>query len=354
MIASMGLRMSSIHGFLTGVVFLIMISVPINSFAQSEDYLPLSNAEVGRQFRLAYIGSLDTEHLIEKISIGPYGAKTHLSDNQDIIFTGQDRHRKDWSFAIAGKGPAFAYDLYTADLDKNGYRDAILIFPTGGNGLAPSLHIVTLMFDASGRPIPFEADGYFQYDKSGISDLIDMNGDGKAELIYMNFDDGYWITNLYQVNDGRWTRVKGKFERRTYPLFTRFTFRPNHHSVKPRPDKHPYAPDLSNATAMIRGHLLSYQEANVSNSADILLMIQIKANKRVCKPDSWFSSFSVLVDEPSGRRIASLSASSEAVKSLLDYILSKKYGVATYGQRRASQCSPELLWAQPKSMAGRE
>ena len=58
-----------------------------------------------------------------------------------------------------------------------------------------------------GRPVPFEADGYFQEDGRGIYDLVDLDGDRRAELVYMNFDDGYWVTNLYEAEAGRWRRV---------------------------------------------------------------------------------------------------------------------------------------------------
>ncbi|HKC85713.1 MAG TPA: hypothetical protein VKG02_07060, partial [Blastocatellia bacterium] len=79
-------------------------------------------------------------------------------------------------------------------MDSNGIRDLVVIYPTGGNGLAPTSHFFSLTFDELGRPVPFKADGYFQESNKGITDLVDLDRDGRAELIYMNFDDGYWIT----------------------------------------------------------------------------------------------------------------------------------------------------------------
>jgi hypothetical protein len=106
---------------------------------------------------------------------------------------------------------AYAFRFYSADLDRNGICDLVMIYPTGGNGLAPTSHFFSLTFDEQGRPVPFKADGYFEESAKGITDLVDLNIDGRAELIYMNFDDGYWITNLYEVRAARWRRVRGSY-----------------------------------------------------------------------------------------------------------------------------------------------
>ncbi|MDI8799971.1 hypothetical protein MJM59_32150, partial [Salmonella enterica subsp. enterica serovar Montevideo] len=40
-----------------------------------------------------------------------------------------------------------------------------------------------------------------------------LQGNGRTQLLDMQFDSGYWITNLYQVKDARWQRVHGWFGR---------------------------------------------------------------------------------------------------------------------------------------------
>jgi hypothetical protein len=320
------------------------------ALAQSEDYSPLSEAETSKLFKLEYRGRLDLDHLIDRVPIGPSGASIQVTGDQDLVFAGQDKRQRRWTFEIAGKGvPGFHYDLYTADLDHNGYMDAVLIFPTGGNGLAPTTHIITLMFDSLGRPVSFQADGYFDNDEAGISGLVDMDGDGRAELIYMNFDNGYWITHLYKARNARWERIKGRFGMHTYPLFTRFTFHPNHKPVTPRPGRHPYGPDLSDMSPKLHGRLLSYQWPDGGPSSDPTLMVETAQGKKItCKLAYWYSSAAVLVDDENGRRIVSLGALTDAFDSLLKEIVAKNYTVTLYGQRRANQCSPELLWAQPR------
>lgn len=339
--------MKNAHGLLI-IGAWVALSAPLTALAQHRDYLPLSRAETRNRFAVRYVGKLDVAHLIPALSIGANGADVALVNDEDIVITGTDKAARAWSVQMAGKGPGFAYELYTADLDNNGYRDAILVSPTGGNGLAPSAHLITLMFDSIGRPILFEADGYFEYDEKGIPDLIDSDRNGKAELLYMNYDDGYWITNLYTAGQGRWQRVDGQFGQRRYPLYTRFTHRPNHRPVVPRAGRHPFAPDLSNRSPKRRGRLLSFKGPDGSASEDMVLKIKTAPGAVVtCAPESWYGSFAVLLDEPEGRRIVSLSGGEQAMQKLLNEIAGKGYTVALYGERRAGDCSPELLWAQP-------
>ena len=46
-----------------------------------------------------------------------------------------------------------------------------------------------------------EMDGYFETDARGLKDLLDLDGNGQAELLRQSFDDGYWITSLYEARD---------------------------------------------------------------------------------------------------------------------------------------------------------
>jgi hypothetical protein len=92
------------------------------------------------------------------------------------------------------------------------------------------LTIVT--FDSAGRRVPFNAAGYFRETDTGIDYLTDPNRAGKADLIYMNYSDGYWITNAYTVNKARWQRLSRVAGRRL-PLYTRFTNHPRNRAVIP-------------------------------------------------------------------------------------------------------------------------
>ena len=122
--------------------------------------------------------------------------------------------------------------------------------------------------------------------------------------------------------DDRWNRIRGRLGSRAYPLFTRFTRRPNHNAVTPPRWRHPFAPDLSNVGPKTEGQLVSYHWANTAKSEDIALTIKTRMGKtELCKPVSWYSSFAVIIDDFEGRRIASLGAGDKLIQSLLDHIV---------------------------------
>jgi hypothetical protein len=159
-----------------------------------------------------------------------------------LVFSGLDREGKAWR--VETDTDVYYEAVYAGDLDRNGQADLVVSIGTGGNGLAPPTRLVFLTRDRAGRPTLFEATGYFESRARDIFDVADVDGDGRAELLYMNYDDGYWITNLYRLRESRWSRVEGRFAGLSFPLYTRFTRRPNHRPVRPAPGRNPVAPDL--------------------------------------------------------------------------------------------------------------
>ena len=318
--------------------------------AQVEAYLPLTQTELSNRFPLRYHGRVEKQERIIQMAGALSSSAIQLSMTEDLIVTGQDNQNMPWSFQIRGDGGLYPFDMYTADLDLNGSEDLLLLLPTGGNGLAPSSHLLTLLFDRSGRPVPFEADGYWEYDEQGIAGLLDLDRNGRAELLYMHFGYGYWVTNLYTADTARWQRIAGTFATRDYPLFTRFTNEPNRQAVPLPTEKQPFSPYLSNSSPQLHGRLVSYQWADVMLSEDILLTIDTPDGDTIeCAPVSWHASFAVVIDTEQQRKMVSLSADEATVKSFLDEIVAQHYEVAVYGQRLADRCSPELLWAQSAS-----
>ncbi|HEX6729054.1 MAG TPA: hypothetical protein VF074_03540 [Pyrinomonadaceae bacterium] len=346
---------------LAGILLLILfVQLSADAQHESQGYLPLTKAEIRKKFPVKYVGTLGYERpgyfegMVDKpfpgkLDIGPSGAVVTEENDNDLIIAGKDRRNHDWSIEPGELVFAYACRFYEADLDRDGTRDALLVFPTGGNGLAPTSHLLAITFDERGLPVTFEADGYFQEVDGKIFDLVDLDQDRRAELIYMNFSDGYWITSLYEVRNGRWRKIHGRHGGRIYPLYTRFTFRENHKSTVPKPGRHPFAPDLSNTSPRLVGRLVSYEWANGARSEDILLRVTDKRGNAVSsKPESWSASFAVVVDNNKGRKILFLTAKSDSVKSLLNEIVANRYEIALYGQRRPHTSSPEIIWARPK------
>lgn len=159
-----------------------------------------------------------------------------------IVFSGRNGRGKAWR--VGATAASYYEALYQGDLDRNGQRDLILAINTGGNGLAPSTRLIFVTFDRQGDPTLLEATGYYQTEPNGIPDLADLDGDRRAELVHMVFSEGYWITNVYRLRESRWSLVRGRFAGLNFPLYTRFTNRPNHTPVRPARGRHPVAPSL--------------------------------------------------------------------------------------------------------------
>ena len=211
------------------------------------DYLPFPHSRL-RRFPLQRhdVSGIRGERpfVVSGVRLREEERKTRGVDEypDQLIFSGHDLSGREWEVRTVGH--SFYNALYEGDLDRNGVRDLVLAVGTGGNGLAPPTHLILLTFDRAGRPHLLEATGYFDARASDIFDLADLDADGRAELLFMVYDDGYWITNLYRVRDARWSRVEGRFAGLNFPLYTRFTHRPNHRPVRPAPGRHPRAPDL--------------------------------------------------------------------------------------------------------------
>ena len=332
-------------------VFLNIVLLSGSVLGQMDGYLPLTKAEVGEPFQMKRVQpKIEAKTTSLTFSAGPSGIHLVLEHHDDILSIvyafGKDINNNDWRVELMLGGCMFPSDFYIADLDGNGIKDLVMLFPTCGNGLAPSVHFLSLLFDEKGRPVPFEADGYFESLPQGIDALVDMNHDGKAELIYMNFNDGYWITNIYRCQNAHWHRVQGQFGKREYPLFTRFTNRQNRKAITPRADRHPFAPDLSNDNPLLTGHLSSFSIPEGWGTDVELSLVDSKGSNIKCTPAYWYGSVRVVLDLSTGRQIIDLSRENKKNASLaLDKIISRNMNVSLYGKRYPDKCSPEIVWA---------
>lgn len=332
------------------VTFLVIALTCGPALGQMWDYLPLTKTELGKRFPMKRVEPVsDSTSASFTLPAGASGVhfvfERHDRTKSLFIALGKDTKNRDWRVDL----PLYCHfppDFYVADLDGNGITDLVILVPTCGNGLAPTVHFFSLLFDEEGRPVPFEADGYFEGLPNGIDALVDMNRDGKAELIYMNYNDGYWITNVYQCQTAHWQRIQGQFGKRKYPLFTRFTNRPNRKAVTPKAGRHPFAPDLSNVTPLLTGHLTSFHIPESVGSDVELTMVDSKDSSIQCTPAYWYGSARVVLDGQDGRQIIELSSENKQnVSPILNEIISGKLRVLLYGKRYPDRCSPETVWA---------
>ena len=171
---------------------------------------------------------------------------------------------------------------------------------------------------------------YFEIDKKGVKDLLDLDGDGRAELIRQAYDDGYWITSLYEAREGRWLLVKGTHGQRSFPLYTRFTNRPNQVPTLPTRGRNPIEDDLSNDSPLFSSKLRAVNWAKVAQSENPELTL---SDETICRPVAWLATMTVILDTKSGRETATLSAPEET-RRLLETIRDRNLSVHIMVKRR--------------------
>jgi hypothetical protein len=323
----------------------------VSGWTQSQHYLPLTENELGSPLRLKRIAQLVHSEPTQITTVaGVSGAMYRIAPTDFVLtLSGNDKEGKPWSVDLFQVGCG-APRLYESDLDKDGTVDAVIVNNTCGNGLAPSSHVVAVTFDETGRPIPFEAEGYFLEANDGIDALVDLDRNGLADLVFMNFSDGYWITNIYSISKGRWNRITGEFAHRRFPVFTRFTHRPNKMPVKPPANRFPYAPNLSNMSPVHEGRLVAWSWPDQKREYNLKLTVaKADGSTITCTPNYWYDSARLLLDLPSGRKIGHLSDPERArVEPLLAEAVKGQFQVKLYGERYPDRCSPELVWASGK------
>ena len=139
-----------------------------------------------------------------------------------ILVRGHDKSGKQWQVML----PPPTHGLWETDT-TNGTRTYYFAGYTGGAGMSPGSWLLVLSFDERGRPVPFYIRGYAVYDRTGISDILNLDGTG-PELVQQNWVEtqwmpdtrsGYYITTLYQQKGAFWYRADGQHGTRTFPLY---------------------------------------------------------------------------------------------------------------------------------------
>ena len=116
--------------------------------------------------------------------------------------------------------------VFVHDLDRNGFVDFIFLTYNEANNDPDFVTIIVISFDHLGRPVVWRVDGPFLEDGDRILNLVDLNGDGRAELLYpymQNDGNGMYPDNygsrltLYRISDGYFTRADGLFAGHEFP-----------------------------------------------------------------------------------------------------------------------------------------
>ncbi|EKH9632361.1 hypothetical protein PAL15_001918 [Salmonella enterica] len=228
-------------------------------------YLPMSDGEYAQKralkplLALPYSVSPDQTWHFRQVGVSGVTLLPEPKKDNEWRISGKDSAGNSWVVPVgilinlAGNA-----QFYRADLDRNGIQDLVIWLGNPGLGLAPSAQYIIFTFLNNGRPCVFEPWGFYTASDTGVDDLLDLQGNGRTQLLDMQPDSGYWITNLYQVKDARWQRVHGWFGRLSYPALTRFNHYPGRKLIiKPIAGRNPQTDDLSlTQRCLIRGNVL--------------------------------------------------------------------------------------------------
>ncbi len=320
-------------------LYLVLLAICSPAGAFCMEYLPLSDAELTLRFKQQLV--CDT--LMPGNSVTSNRCTVRMTSEGRLHVAGVDHNIRPWSVtALCYEGCA---SVWTADLDRNGQNDLLLLSRTGGTGWEATSQLMVIMFDSEGRPIPWQCDGYFDVDKRGIRDILDLDYDGRADIVRQSFEKGFWITSLYEAGEGRF-KLRQHHGTRSFPIHTKFTYKPNRLPAKCSTDK-PCEVDCSNALSAspMESVCLSRLVWPLHTCENLSLLL---SNGKKCVVPTSCSTLSVVLDERSGRRIALMS--SPEARTLLEEIRVRQIPMAV--ATKMGRNAPVLIWAGDKTCMG--
>jgi hypothetical protein len=155
-------------------------------------------------------------------------------DAPEVVLRGTGKSGKPWEAHIVGLD-----EVWRADLDGNGTQD--YVFFGGGpyfNGRTTPLYSISiLLMDREGLPVPFFTVVYRGENGDGIKHLVDLNHDGRAELLISDYDEhssdarvgpfcsGHWTHQLYRFKNLGVEEIRGRIGGVTFPFVHDWTYR---------------------------------------------------------------------------------------------------------------------------------
>lgn len=282
------------------------------------------------------------------------GSEIRVRAHREILLQGRDRSGIPWRVQASYPGDG-GCRFVAYDLDRNGYADLIFLTANGGSGPA-GVTMTIVAFDRLGRPVPWQATGPFALEGDRILNLVDLDGNGKVELLFP-FVEEYGLKgdtavhiSLYTVSDGYFRRVVGTFAGQRFPAETP--------AGVPLTDE----PDLTNAvegtaprdtiaTVQPRQNTACWLEGISLKDAGIVL-VPDSAGSRECEGYLQFQqtgkmpgSLILAADLPNEGRVINIDHSSEQV---LRQVISLKMRVAFAGRSCETGCRPLIMWARPR------
>lgn len=306
------------------------------SHAYCSEYLPLTASQLSLRVKQRLV----CDNLSANQSVRSGGSSLRMMSDGSLRIAGVDRDGLPWSLWCRCH-EAYA-SVWSSELDGNNAPALLILSRTGATSTAweASARLLIVSFDRRGRPVPWQSVGFFEVDSRGVKDLVDLDRDGKAEVIVQEQRDGYWLCSLYETANSHFS-FRHAHAGWAFPLHTKFTFKPNR-TITRSTAKLPAASDISNDGIMRQPAtcLRTMSVANKTNNFDLLFDNGKKLN------GTSSGTCAVVLNDSSGRRIALLPGT-EARELLLE--IKKRKIPLMVSPDRGSATGGSLIWAEAKT-----
>lgn len=271
-----------------------------NALSVETDYLPLCKDILSRRVtqRLVQDGITAANGVIRTKN-----ASIRVDVDGAVSVFGSDRAGKPWT--LVTNSPSGSVSAWAADLDNNGAIDLVLFMPTiGADSWAPNAKVLILMFEKTGRPVPWCSSGFFSVDRYGLKEFVDLDEDGNPELVSQTRNERHWITSIFETRNCRWLALKA-FGGQALPFHTPFTSKANHSIIRAQAAKNisPFADSLMavDVNGLNKLTIVSVDWCRAQPKESILV-----AKRNHCARVNSFlgEATVVMLDDLSGRRIS--------------------------------------------------
>jgi hypothetical protein len=271
-----------------------------------------------------------------------------IATDGEVRLSGVGKSGKRWEAHISSVD-----EVWRGDLDGNGTQDYVL-FATGpfGNGwAAPSFSLSILLMDHDEMPVPFFTLVYTGENGDGIKHLVDLNHDGRAELLISDYDElpsdayvggfcsGHWVNQLYRFTDLGAEEIAGTAGGIRFPLVHNWSYRGTECAKEQKPFSRVETPVPHDYETNRRSVITAIRSA--SNDLGVVAIKPVRGCKTI-------AADAVLYDRARARRIAFPNLHSDYSERLLNRIRNAHAHVELRGLTKldGDGCSVELLWAK--------
>ena len=147
-----------------------------------------------------------------------------LVQDGDVVLFDTSLPREDW------QPSSVPYQMYHVDLDKNGFKDFLVIYSFMGNTLYAEYGKIILYLKTA--PNEYKTISYMTF-SIDIEDVVDLNSDGEYEFIITEISEGtykgknhnYFTYSIYELVDYKLVNANAKYK--AFPKFVWYTDKPN-------------------------------------------------------------------------------------------------------------------------------